>query len=139
MGRCHIDPWQLKVDYISHVFNDSVSAACALDSRLKLFEYNDYGHGGGEEETKELENEGEGEGDLFGGGEWEEEEEDDDDDDMGMKGPRIISIGKEELESEKQERFEVYAWFSLSPFCTGRVLWWESVYNYAANRGASNL
>eukprot|EP01084_Bolivina_argentea_P270072 459144_1 len=34
----NIDPWQLKIKYVSHCYNDSVSAMCALDSALDTFE-----------------------------------------------------------------------------------------------------
>eukprot|EP01083_Nonionella_stella_P026171 72033_1 len=36
----NIDPWQLKVQYVSHCYNDSVSSMCALDSSLQVFETN---------------------------------------------------------------------------------------------------
>ncbi|ETO34902.1 hypothetical protein RFI_02185 [Reticulomyxa filosa] len=40
-----VDPWQLKVDYVSHVYSDTASAMCALDSQLKLFEITDVDNG----------------------------------------------------------------------------------------------
>lgn len=38
IAASNIDPWQLKVQYVAHVYNDSVSAMCSLDSALQTVE-----------------------------------------------------------------------------------------------------